>query len=157
MGTDPTMTAIRRAAPSDAATLLPLYAAFFAEDGVAFDALRHAETLAAMLADDRAALWVAGDDGTARGLVSATLSRGVEFGLSAEIEDLYVVPPLRGRGLARRLFETALAWAEARGAVEIGLVVTPEAEADQGLTRFYRRFGFEDSRRILMLRNRRAT
>lgn len=148
---DPARSAIRTATPGDLETLATLYAAFFAEDAIAVPpALR--DNLAAMLADPDALVALAGPAEAPLGLVSATLTRGAEFGLSAELEDLYVVPAMRGRGLARRLIGHAVAWCEGRGARVLSLVVTPEAEADQGLVAFYARFGFADSGRRLLIR-----
>lgn len=148
------MIAIRRAGPVDLEILSPLYEAFFLEDAIAVarDDLRG--NLAAMLADARAAIWIAlGEGGSPAGLSSATLTRGAEMGLTAEIEDLYVVPGFRGQGLSRRLLETALAWAEAQGAREQFLVITPEAEAEQALTKLYARYGFRLSDRLAMIRS----
>lgn len=147
------MTAIRRAGAADAGRLAPLYADFFAEDGIPLPP-DLAANLAAMIADPRAAVWCLDapeDAAPPIGFASATLSRGAEFGLSAEIEDLYVVPAHRGHGHARALFETALDWCRALGAAEIAVVVTDIAEADQGLAAFYARFGFRDAGRRILL------
>lgn len=142
---------IRAATPDDAASLAPLYAAFFTEDAVPVPPDLTAN-LAAMLADPDAMVAILGPSATPLGLVSASLTRGAEFGLSAEIEDLYVVPEARGQGHARRLLEHAISWCEGRGARVLSLVITPEAEADQGLSALYTRFGFRDSGRLLMIR-----
>lgn len=146
------MRTIRPAWPEDAPALEPLFRAFFAEDRIPVSP-DLAANLKAMLADDRAQIWVLEIGGEACGLASAALTRGVEFGLSAEIEDLYVAPAHRGGGHARALIETAIAWCEAQGAREIGLVIAPEAEAEQGLSRFYARFGFADSGRRVFYRD----
>ena len=146
------MTLVRPARADDAPALEPLFRAFFAEDRIPVSP-DLAMNLLAMLADDRARIWVLEVDGAAQGLASAALTRGVEFGLSAEIEDLYVTPAHRGQGHARALIEAAIAWCEARGAREIGLVIAPEAEAAQGLSRFYGRFGFTDSGRRVFYRD----
>ena len=61
----------------------------------------------------------------------------MEYGLSAELEDLYVTPPARGRGLARLLAHAVIDWARDQRATEIVLVITPQGEAEQGLTAFY--------------------
>ncbi|MEL6218586.1 MAG: GNAT family N-acetyltransferase [Pseudomonadota bacterium] len=143
------MSELRAATAADLPALVALYAAFFREDAVPVPAALQAN-LAAMLDDQDAMIALLGDP--PHGLVSATLTRGAEFGLSAEIEDLYVVPSARGTGLARRLMTHALDWCDRRGARAVSLVVTPEAEAEQELTAFYTRFGFIDSRRRLLIR-----
>ena len=145
------MISVRPARTEDAAALEPMFRAFFAEDRIPISPDLTANLLA-MLTDDRARIWVLEVDGAPRGLASAALTRGVEFGLSAEIEDLYVAPAHRGQGHARTLIETAKAWCAAEGAREIGLVIAPEAEAEQGLSRFYGKLGFIDSgRRVFYL------
>lgn len=148
------MSRIRRADPTDRDLLAPHFEAFFREDAIAFEPTVLRANLAAMLSDDRAAIWIAiTDDDVVMGFASATLTRGVEMGLIAEIEDLYVLPGFRRQGLARQLLEAAIAWAEAQGAQEQFVVITPEAEAEQGLTRFYARYGFSLSDRLAMFRS----
>lgn len=144
---------VRRATAKDVPELADLYAHFYAEDAIAVSADDIRKNLAAMLQDDRAAVWLAEDAGRIIGFSSATLTLGVEFGWSSEIEDLYIHPDHRGRGLARRLFQTAVDWAEENGAAEIILMVTPEAEADQGLIAFYEKMGFTRSGRVVMYRS----
>ncbi|MEL6979285.1 MAG: GNAT family N-acetyltransferase [Pseudomonadota bacterium] len=144
---------IRRASAEDVDALAPLYAAFFAEDGISVPLSSIRSNLAVMLGDPRACVLIAADaDERLIGLSSASLSYGVEFGCSAELEDLYVVPARRGEGVARRLFEAARDWAAAAGARELGLVITAQAEAEQGLTSLYQRLGFARTGRILMSR-----
>lgn len=148
------MTArIRPAGPADHATLLPLYLAFFREDAIATPPEAVAMNLALMLQDPRARLLLAEEDGTPMGLAAGSLTFGVEFGCAAELEDLYVIPAARGRGLARQLAQAVIDWAEEAGAGEVILVITPEAEARQGLTTFYARLGFRDARRITLYRS----
>jgi GNAT superfamily N-acetyltransferase len=106
-----------------------------------------------MIKDERAAIIVVDDGGGLAGFVSLSLTFGIEFGWAAEIEDLYVTPQHRGAGLARRLMNAALDWADARGATSTLAVVTPEAERSQGLTLFYRQYGFRDSMRITLYRS----
>lgn len=144
---------IRRATAQDVPTLAGLYARFYAEDAidVPYDSIR--KNLGAMVLDERAAVWVAVHDGNIVGFTSASLTLGVEFGWASEVEDLFVLPEHRGKGLAKRLFQTAIDWAEKYGASKILLVVTPEAEADQGLIAFYEKLGFSRSDRIVMYKN----
>lgn len=146
---------IRRATPEDASALTRSYIDFYAEDAIDVPADAICRNLLAMLADDRAAIWVAEEAGAFIGFSSATLTLGAEFGWASEIEDLYIHPDHRGKGLARRLFQKAVDWAEENGATEILLVVTPEAEADQGLTAFYEKLGFAKSDRIVMYKSGR--
>lgn len=143
---------IATAVPNDVDGLLPLIAAFFREEGIETPAqTQHCNLLAMMAAaDSHILLAKVGDRPVA--FATATLTRGIEFGLAAEIEDLYVVPQARGRSLARRLMEALIAWCEGQGAQEIIVVITPEGMEAIDLPAFYRRFGFRDSGRTLLYR-----
>lgn len=144
---------LRRAKPEDAEPMTDLYAAFFREDAIETPKEQIRHNLERMLKDERAAIWIAeGEAGEMLGFSSASLTFDVEFGCAAEIEDLYVIPAARGRGLSRHLLMEALGWAEQSGAREIMLVITPESEAEQGLVQFYEKFGFRDSQRTMMYR-----
>ncbi len=145
---------IRAAEPGDLDCLLPLVAAFFREEGIETSAeAQHRNLLAMMKAEGSCILLVqAGDQ--AVGFASATLTRGIEFGLAAEIEDLYVVPEARGQGLARRLMSALIDWCESEDAQEIIVVMTPKGMEAIDLPGFYRRFGFQDSDRKLMYRSK---
>ena len=146
------MADITRAGSDDVQDLVPLYERFFAEDAIEVARPEIEANLRQMLADDRAAVFVATADRQVVGLSSASLTCGVEFGWAAEIEDLFVVPKRRGQGIARRLVEVALEWADDRGARQTILVITPEAEEAQSLTALYSKFGFVRSDRVLMYR-----
>lgn len=145
---------LRAATFSDIEQLEGLYAAFFAEDGIAVPAARIRTNLGQMLTDDRARIVVAESAGAVVGLASVSTTFGVEFGCAAEFEDLYVVPNWRGRGVAHKLVDAIIAWSDGQGAEVIALVITGQAEAEQGLTRFYQRHGFVVTDRITMYRER---
>ena len=132
---------------------MPLYERFFVEDAIEVGRVEIEVNLRRMLADDRAAVFIAIADRQVVGLASASLTCGVEFGWAAEVEDLFVVPERRGQGLARRLIETALEWANDRGVRQTSLVITPEAEEAQSLTTLYSKFGFVRSDRVMMYRS----
>jgi ribosomal protein S18 acetylase RimI-like enzyme len=148
----------RAATPDDTDLLLPHVAAFFDEEGISVPPPQLRDNLAAMLADPASAFHLAeeGDPAatgkTLQGFVSLTFCRGLEFGLSAEIEDLYVTPAHRDRGLARALMDHAVAHCRGRGVREILVVITPEGEARFGLTGFYRKWGFAPLERTLMIK-----
>jgi ribosomal protein S18 acetylase RimI-like enzyme len=141
---------IRCAIEEDIEALVCLYLAFFREDGISTAHEVLERNLRLMIGDPRASVFVAEEGKEIVGLASATVTLGVEFGLAAEIEDLYVQPEWRGHGLARRLMDVVLQWSCEKGAKEIILVITPGAEAEQRLTAFYQRFGFMNSGRITM-------
>jgi ribosomal protein S18 acetylase RimI-like enzyme len=60
-------------------------------------------------------------------------------GLDAYLEELYVVPARRGRGLGRALLEAAMETARAEGATRMDLGT---AETDVAARGLYERFGF---------------
>jgi aminoglycoside 6'-N-acetyltransferase I len=79
-----------------------------------------------------------------------TTSYGLENGLIAELEDLYVAPPARRRGLTRTLIEDSAAWAASIGASVLEVVVAPNGMDVSHLFRYYAANGFTDEgRRIL--------
>lgn len=147
-----TTMVIRPAAISDLESLCDLFRAFFDEDGITNSPEAIARNLRRMLLDERACFFVAVADGCVAGFSSGSVTFGVEFGCAAELEDLYIRPQYRGLGWARPLASVVLDWAEKRGATETFLVVTPLAEENQSLTKFYEKLGFRDSRRITMYR-----
>ncbi|TMV92696.1 GNAT family N-acetyltransferase [Thioclava sp. BHET1] len=148
---------IRPALLSDVDALAPLFLDFFNEDGIAVDPAAIRANLERMLRDDRACVFVADAGSGIVGMASGSLTFGVEFGCAAEVEDLYVVPSSRGKGLAKALLNRVLSWADSQNASETYLIITKEAERDQGLTRFYEGFGFKASQRLMMYRGRSVT
>ena len=151
-GKTKTMPTIRRAGIADVPALTRLYAAFYLEDAIPTPGDEITENLAVMVQDDRAGIWIAEADGVPIGMSSATVTFGVEFGWACELEDLYVVPDHRGRGVSRQLMDAAHDWAKDRGVRTVILVITPDAESEQGLTDYYRKLGYSDSNRITMYR-----
>lgn len=143
---------IAAAREGDAEALLPLIQAFFEEEAIETSAARQRANLSAMLSDDRATILLARSSGRIVGFVTSTLTTGIEFGRSAEIEDLYVVPEVRGCGLAHRLMDAAQQWCRDKGVGEVIVVVTPEGQEQQDLLSFYHRFGFRESGRSILYR-----
>jgi aminoglycoside 6'-N-acetyltransferase I len=74
---------IVRAGAADTELLVPLYMAFFREDHIPADEQSIRNNIPQMLGDARAAIWMALSDGIPVGLVSASLTFGIEFGWSA--------------------------------------------------------------------------
>ena len=144
---------ISAAKPCGADGLLPLIAAFFREEGIKTPPQARRRNLLAMMAAPDSHILLAKEGDQPVAFATATLTRGIEFGLAAEIEDLYVVPDARGKGLARRLMQALIAWCESQGAQEIIVVITPEGMEAIDLPAFYRRFDFRDSRRTLLYRS----
>lgn len=103
-----------------------------------------------MLTSESSAVFLARWGEEAQGVATVTTSVGVEYGCAAEIDDLYVLPQARGRGVASALIEAVCAWCRERGCTTILVTVTPEGEAAHGLMGFYQRRGFVHMGRVIL-------
>ncbi len=129
---------------------LQLLDSFFRVEGFAVPAQLLAKRFDRFPADDGNAVLLALSGEEVLGVITLTTTFGLEFGLSAELEDLYVAPEARGRGVASHLLDASLAWCRAQGVKEAYLVVLPEDVAAGRLVRFYEARGFvEKGRRLL--------
>jgi GNAT superfamily N-acetyltransferase len=125
---------------------------FFAEEGFGAPEARQRAGLAAMLADPHCAVflaWLPGAD-RAVGIATASWSPSVEYERAAEMDDLYVVPAERGRGIAAALIDAVTAWCRSQGCRTLLVTVAPDGELSHGLTGFYTRRGFVDEFRTLL-------
>jgi aminoglycoside 6'-N-acetyltransferase I len=143
---------IRRAEPADLAVLLELAADFYAEDGFTTPRDKLAEHLDHLATSDAARIAVADEDGGIVAFAISTSRYGLESGRIAELEDLYVVPAARRRGLAARLIEDSAAWARTIGAAHLEIVVAPNGGDPGPLLRYYAARGFVDEGRRLIAR-----
>jgi ribosomal protein S18 acetylase RimI-like enzyme len=98
----------------------------------------------------RAFCLVAVEDERIVGFVNGTLDTGDGLlpGAAGEVDALHVVPAVRGRGLSRRLAETAVAWLRERGASTVRMLVCAE---DAEAIAFWRSLGFEADMTVLSL------
>ena len=87
-----------------------------------------------------------------REISPAAAGFGLEYGWVAELEDLYVLPTERRKGIARRLIDLVVGWAADRGCSAVLVTVTPVGERSHGLSAFYERLGFADRGRRLLER-----
>lgn len=134
---------IRRAAPADIPRLLTLVRRYWDFEGIGgFAALRVELVLQQLLEEhsSRGAVWVAESAGTLLGYLTAVLVMSVEHqGLMGEIDELYVVPEARSRGIGAQLLtavETALA---ERGCTRLQLQIGAGNSAARA---FYARRGY---------------
>jgi ribosomal protein S18 acetylase RimI-like enzyme len=143
------MTAVRLAAPPDLEAVLALHRDFFAEDGYAFDAEESRRNLARLLAEPGLGrVFVLEEAGSLAGYLVLTFGFSLEFGgRDALVDELYVAPGQRGRGLGTQ----ALAAAEAacRG-LEIRTVHLVVERHKAGARELYRRLGFVAPERDVM-------
>ena len=133
---------VRAATVSDIPQLLALVRRYWEFEQIAgFDALRVELTLRRLLTEAQlGAAWVAEQDGQLHGYLIAVLVLSLEHhGLMAEIDEFFVLPAARARGLGTRLLaaaETALA---ARGCVRLQLQLAAGNAAGRA---FYGRRGY---------------
>ncbi|MEQ8356700.1 MAG: GNAT family N-acetyltransferase [Kiloniellaceae bacterium] len=140
---------VRRAEAADHAALLPLFERFYREEGFDDAVAVVAENLRQILAREDTAAFIAESGGKAVGAAAVSTSFGLEAGLYAELEDLYVDPVWRQRGVASVLVEAVLEWAKARGCRDVEIVLTPRAQAKDDLAPWYAARGFVDTGRLI--------
>ena len=135
------MTAVRRATSDDAAVLARLLWDFNTEfetevDDVDVLAVRFARLLEL---DDIVAV-LAEDGSTAVGFALVSLRPAIWFdGPVSQLEELYVVPHLRDRGIGTLVLDLCRRLAVERGSPEMHINVD---EVDADTRRFYERHGF---------------
>jgi ribosomal protein S18 acetylase RimI-like enzyme len=138
---------------ADVETLLDLARAFHAEDGHPLDAAGEAAVARVAEGEPLARGWVARLDGNPVGYVVITVGFSIEYGgRDGFIDDLYLAPEVRGRGLGRRMLEFALMQATLLG---IGTLHLEAETSNDAATRLYRSAGFETTGRSLMRRRMR--
>ncbi len=148
------VTRVRPDAPGDVDAAGNLLAAFFREAGFDTPEPRLRANLATMVrAPDCAVLLAHDAAGAAVAVATLTSNVSVEQGRAAELEDLYVVPEARGRGLGSRMIGACVAEARGRLGCDMLCVVVAAAGAEaQGLLDYYAGRGFRDvGRRMLLL------
>jgi aminoglycoside 6'-N-acetyltransferase I len=144
---------VRRARLADHPVLTSLFRRFYREEGFARAAIaRVPETLAHVLRRRDTVCLVAETGGGIVGAAALSTAYGLEVGAYAEIEDIYVLPAWRERGVASALVEACLAWARSRGCHDVEVVLTPHARERAGLAAWYAKRGFRDSGRHIWQR-----
>ena len=135
------MTQLHLCTPEDAATLLPLVAAFHAEYGLDLDdAHREKAVLPLLEGSPLGAIWLLGPRRAPVGYVVISFGWSVEMGgIDAFMDELYVRPAVRGRGLAS---EALLAITGALKDVGVTMLHMEVDRQDEAAQRLYSRAGF---------------
>ena len=134
---------VRLAAARDIAALLPLVEEYWRFEAIeGFDATGIAGLLKRVIADPALGrVWVASVDGQPAGYLLAVFVFSLEHqGLTAEIDELYVAPQYRGRGLGMRLLAAGEAAFRIAGCTNISLQIGRDNAAARA---FYRGHGYE--------------
>ena len=136
--------------PEGVEALLDLARAFRAEEGRRLDAANEAALIAITRGEPLARAWLVRVADRPVGYLILTLGYSVEYGgRDGFIDDLYVAPDARGRGLGRNLLDHAFAAAVRLGIRTLHLEVEPD---NGGAACLYRSAGFEETGRRLMRR-----
>jgi GNAT superfamily N-acetyltransferase len=146
---DPAIDAVRLARPADVPELVELMTDFYAEAGFPLPPEPAMRTFAALLDDPRLGrVWMMEADGEPAGYVVLTVSFSMEYGgLRGFIDDLFVRPGFRGRGLAAAALDELRSTAETLGVRALLVEVGPHNATAQ---RVYRRIGLDDTGHVLL-------
>ncbi|MGE3831682.1 MAG: GNAT family N-acetyltransferase [Parvibaculaceae bacterium] len=99
---------------------------------------------------DLCGLFLAAANGDAIGVATVSIEFGIEYGYSAEMGDLYVVPEWRGRGVSRKLVVAVEDYLRAMGSPVYRVTLAPYGEEAHGLSQFYSALGFENEGRLIL-------
>ncbi len=142
---------IRKLGPADnIAGAILLLQRFFREEGFDTADAVIAANARKMAGIETCGLFAAEDGGWTIGVATVSLEFGVEYGWSAEMGELYIVPEWRGRGLAREMAGEIEAFLKERGARGYQVTVTPYASEQHDLANFYPRLGFANEGRLIL-------
>jgi len=141
--------AMRQANADDLADLLGLMQEFYAEAGYALNPDRARAAFLPLLAPGRLGqVWLGEVDGQVAGHLVLTFCYSMEYGgRSAFVDDLFVRPSLRNRGVGRALVEQARAICEELDVRAMHLEV---ARANGPAQAVYRAVGFDSTDRELL-------
>jgi len=144
------MVTIRQAKLAEFEAALSLLERFFAEEDFDTPQAQIRKALVGLINASDSAVFLALLGEIPVGVATVTTTRGIEFGLSAELEDLYVVPEARGAGAGSMLIGAVKDWCRSQGCSLIAVVVTPEGQAAHNLKEYYGGQGFQETGRTLL-------
>ncbi|MDP3938574.1 MAG: GNAT family N-acetyltransferase [Deltaproteobacteria bacterium] len=143
---------LRLARSDDADRILEMMSAFYAESDMPLDRGQARAALATLTADPALGrLWTIQPGNALAGYIAVTFGFSLEYlGRDAFIDDFYIEPPHRGRGLGNSVLEIVESECRALGVRALHLEVGRGNAAGQSL---YRKRGFRDNdRQLLSLR-----
>ena len=153
------MIATRRATLDDVPLLVSLMRAFYAESAFSLDDQWATNSFRSLLDDERkGAIWIVSHDDKPAGYVVLTLRHSMEYGgQDGFVDDLYVRPPFRRRGLGNAALSALFADCKERN---LKAVHVEAARDNTAARRLYESFGLgvvDDKRQVLTLRFDAAT
>lgn len=148
------MNTVRSATAADIPTLVELMREFYAEADYALDQGRARASFSALLGDDALGrAWVAFCDSQPAGYVVLSVRFAMEYGgLVGIIDDLFIRPGLRGRGLGRAALDALVAECGRRGVLALHVEVGRDNGVAQTLYRSYGLKPYDDGRQVLTAR-----
>ena len=131
---------VRAATHEDVPELVALMREFYAESGYELDVSEAAGSFRTLIEQPAlGGVWLADIEGRGAGYVVLSVRYAMEFGaLSAYIDDLFVKPAFRRRGVATALLDALFAACTARGCASIHVEV---GAANRPALALYSRFG----------------
>lgn len=137
----------------DLSAAIVLLQRFFAEEG--FDTPPEAISANArrLASIETCGLFIAEFQNEAVGVATISMEFGIEYGWSAEMGDLYVLPPWRGRGISRAIVGAVEDFLRSKEATCYQVTVTPYAREHHGLTAFYESLGFAPEGRLILCKH----
>ena len=135
---------IRPITSKDIPALLPLIEQYWIfEDVSGFDAARITQELQRFCADPALGSgWIASNGGKPVGYLLSVYVFSLEhLGLTAEIDEFFVLPSARGKGLGDELLELAEAEFNRRGCTNVALQL---GKGNDGARVFYRAHGYSE-------------
>jgi ribosomal protein S18 acetylase RimI-like enzyme len=146
-----TMTQIRQATANDVPLLLPLVAAYWAfEDITGFDLSRVSSQLARLLGEPRFGCgWIALVDGVPVGYLVGVYVFSLEhLGLTAEIDEFFVLPQYRSHGIGVEMLRVAELEFIHAGCTNVSLQLSRDNDSARA---FYHRRGYTERSRYELL------
>jgi ribosomal protein S18 acetylase RimI-like enzyme len=141
--------AVRLATLTDIDTLVRLMRQFYGEADFSLNEQGAERAFETLLDDSRLGqVWMIEDDGHAAGFVVLTVGFSMEYGgLRGFVDDFYVAPQYRRRGLGHTALEEVKRACRRRGVRALLVETGPENDAALSA---YRSVGFEDTGRCLL-------
>jgi ribosomal protein S18 acetylase RimI-like enzyme len=142
---------IRLATLTDIDTLVRLMRQLYAEEAATLSEQAASRAFESLLDDSRLGqVWMIEQDGHPAGFVVLTVSFSMEYGgLRGFIEDFYVAPQYRRRGLGHAALEEVKRACQRRG---VRALIVETSPSQQAALNAYRSVGFEDTGlRLLIL------
>lgn len=143
------MSGIRAAAIDDVARLVELMTDFYAESDLVLPSVPAAGAFEQLLSDDRLGrAWILEAEGRVAGYAVLTLGYSMEYGgLRGFVDDFYIRPQFRGRGVG-----TAALAEVRRACMELGVraLVAEVGRDDRTAQAAYRKSGLADTGNMLM-------